>query len=114
MDFYFDSPYISGLFIITVLLIIAWWRIFEKAGEAGWKALIPLYNTYILYKISMGSGWYFILLMIPFVNIAVYILMCMGLARSFGKGIGFTLGLIFLSNIFMLILGYGSSEYLNS
>jgi hypothetical protein len=37
---------------LTVLLIVAWWKLFEKAGEHGWAAIIPFYNTYVLYKIS--------------------------------------------------------------
>ncbi|MBR2709992.1 hypothetical protein IKE72_02850 [Candidatus Saccharibacteria bacterium] len=43
------------MFIITV---IASWKIFKKAGEPGWKALIPFYNYYILYKIVGMKGWF--------------------------------------------------------
>jgi hypothetical protein len=45
------------------------------------------------------------------VNIVFIILMWNGLSKSFGKGVGFTIGLIFLSFIFVLILGFGSARY---
>ena len=97
--------------IVCVLLIVAQWRIFEKAGEAGWKSIIPFYNQYILFKIAMGSGWFFLLLLIPFVNIVMMIVLDVKLASAFGQGTGFAIGLIFLPNIFQLILGFGNYTY---
>ena len=38
--------------VIWVLLIIAYWKMFTKAGEAGWKSIIPIYNNYVLFKIT--------------------------------------------------------------
>lgn len=96
---------------MAVLMIVAMWRIFAKAGEAGWKAVIPFYNTYILYKITWGNGLYFLLLLIPCANFVIQIITSVKLAKVFGKGIGFTLGLIFLGPIFQLILAFDSSEY---
>lgn len=119
--------------IVYILLIIAFWKIFEKAGQAGWKSLIPIYNAYILCKIIKVNFWIFILL-IPFLiglfnaivfkdnqtaaslvsgvySIALEIFINFRLAKAYGKGIGFTLGLIFFPNIFTLILGFGSAKY---
>ncbi|MDO4526660.1 MAG: DUF5684 domain-containing protein [Candidatus Saccharibacteria bacterium] len=48
-------------FVVTIIMIIAWWKIFKKAGLAGWKSLIPFYNMYCLYRISGLSGWWFLL-----------------------------------------------------
>lgn len=47
------------IFVVAlyVLFIIAWWKIFTKAGVAGWKSLIPIYNTYTLFRISGMSGF---------------------------------------------------------
>ena len=39
-------------FVWWLLHVVAAWRIFTKAGEAGWKSIIPIYSTYITYKIS--------------------------------------------------------------
>jgi hypothetical protein len=54
-----------------VLFIVANWKIFTKADEAGWKSLIPFYNTYIMLVIAGLPGWYLVLLLIPFVNIII-------------------------------------------
>lgn len=103
--------YVLVLLLVAALMIVAMWRIFAKAGEAGWKAIVPFYNTYILYKITWGNGLYFLLLLIPCANVVIQIITSVKLAKVFGKGIGFTLGLIFLGPIFQLILAFDSSEY---
>ena len=98
--------------IIWILLIIANWMIFTKAGEPGWKSIIPLYNVYIQYKIAWGNGWLFLLNIIPIVNIVISIVFEVKLAKAFGKSGAFAVGLIFLPNIFQLILGFGSARYI--
>lgn len=98
--------------VICVAVIVANWKIFEKAGEAGWKSLIPFYNSYILYKIAMGNGWFFLLVFIPVVGALIAsVLISIKLAKAFGKGVGFMVGLFFLAPIFRLILGFGSADY---
>ena len=95
----------------AVIGIIALWKIFEKAGEQGWKAIIPLYDTYTFVKILEGNGWKFLLLLIPVVNIVYAIMLLVKLAKAFGKSTGFAIGLIFLSPIFMLILAFDGSVF---
>lgn len=97
--------------VIAILLIVAYWKIFEKAGEPGWKILIPLYNVYTIYKLLFSSGWFFLLELIPVVGFFVRIVRSNRMAKAFGHGIGFTLGLIFLPNIFTLILGFNGDEF---
>ena len=104
--------YIIVAIAIYVLLIVAQWKIFAKAGEAGWKSLIPLYNLYIMVKIVDGNGWKFLLLLIPIVGFIYDIMLSIKMAKAFGKSSGFAVGLIFLPNIFFLILGFGSAEYI--
>lgn len=106
----------SVLFLIiwlalVVLFIAAGWIIFQKAGKPGWLAIIPIVNTYILLKIVGRSGWWLLLLMIPFVNVIASIIVLLDLARSFGHGAGFAIGLILLFPIFYLILAFGGSRY---
>lgn len=96
---------------IIVLTLVAMWKIFVKAGKAGWKCLIPFYNVYCLYDIVWGKGWMFLLLLIPIVNIVIQIMFVFKMAKAFGKGTGFGFGLLFLNTIFVLILGFGSAEY---
>lgn len=96
---------------LSVFFIATMWIIFVKADEPGWKSIIPIYNTYTFIKIAWGNGWIFLLLLVPIVNIIVGLMTVYKLSLSFGKGIGFTLGLIFLPMIFFPILAFGSSEY---
>ena len=96
---------------ISVLTLVAMWKLFVKAGRAGWKCLIPFYNTYCLYDIAWGNGWLFLRMFVPCVNVVVGIMMLFKLAKAFGQGTGFGFGLLFLNTIFILILGFGSAEY---
>jgi Family of unknown function (DUF5684) len=98
-------------FALTILMIAACWKIFTKAGQPGWAAIIPIYNWYIFCKIVGRPGWWVILLFIPFVNFIIGIILCIDLAKSFGKGVGFGIGLILLGIIFFPILGFGSAQY---
>ena len=103
--------YLVICIIMAVISIVALWKIFTKAGEKGWKAIIPIYDLYIMFKITWGNGWFFLLMIIPFVNIVIGIITLWKLAKVFGKGVGFFFGLLFLEPIFLLILAFGSAEY---
>ncbi len=94
-----------------VLMIASAWKIFTKAGQPGWAAIIPIYNVIVLLKIIGKPWWWIIGLLIPFVNFVVMILMAVGLAKVFGKGIGFAIGLILLSFIFYPMLAFGDAIY---
>ncbi len=96
---------------LTVLGIIAMWNIFTKAGEAGWKSLIPILNTYTMFKIVYGNGWKFLLLLVPILGEILAIVYLVRLGQAFGKGVGFILGLIFLAPIFIILLGFGKDQY---
>lgn len=109
----FVVPMVIGL-VLGILTIIGMWRIFNKAGVPGWGAIIPFYNMYLLFKITMGNGWLFLLLLIPFVNFVMLIIVYVKLAAAFNKGAGYTLGLIFLSPIFIMMLGFGSAQYVGT
>jgi Family of unknown function (DUF5684) len=97
--------------VVYAILVIPYWVIFTKAGQPGWPALIPIYSTYIVLKIVGRPGWWLVLFIIPLVNLVILIIMMNDLSKSFGHGVGFTLGLIFLSLIFVYILAFGSSTY---
>lgn len=107
---------LTGIYVVSLIIgilsIVAMWRIFAKAGEPGWAAIIPLYNAYVLYKISWGNGWLFLLQLVPCVNVVFAIMLCFKLSRAFGKGTGFGFGLLFLNVIFMMILGFGDAKYI--
>ncbi|MDP1808688.1 MAG: DUF5684 domain-containing protein [Actinomycetota bacterium] len=96
---------------ILIFMLASMWRVFEKAGRPGWAAIIPIYNTYIMLLVAGKPGWWLLLLLIPFVNIVIEILVVVGVAQKFGKGGGFAVGLLFLPFIFFPILAFGSAEY---
>ncbi len=97
---------------IIALKIIAFWKIFEKADQKGWYSVIPLYNSYKIFEIVFGTGWYFLLLFIPFIGWITGIVLTYQLGKAFGKSTAFCLGLVFFPYIFCLILGFGDSKYI--
>ena len=97
---------------IMIIMIVGMWKMFEKAGREGWKSIIPIYNMYVLTEIAGLNGWLFLLCLIPGVGALVWtIMVSLKLAPAFGKDTAFAIGLILLSPIFYLILGFGSAKY---
>lgn len=121
-------------FVWIIIDIVAGWKIFTKAGEAGWKSIIPYYNTYtqlgftwninvfwvylvitiasaILQRMQGGGFVSLLQFVVGIASIVLSIMMLNKLAKAFGKGTGFTVGLVLLNPIFMCILAFGSAEY---
>ena len=96
---------------ILALMLVAMWKVFEKAGKPGWGAIIPIYNIILLCDIAGRPRWWVLLFFIPLVNIVFSIIVSISVAGNFGKGAGFGLGLAFLSVIFYPILAFGSADY---
>ncbi len=97
--------------VFIAFIIICYWKIFEKAGKPGWAAIIPIYNVIVLLEIVNKPGWWILLYLIPVVNIVIGIIVIHRLSLSFGKDVGFTIGLILLGIIFIPILAFGSATY---
>jgi hypothetical protein len=97
--------------VVLLFFIAVGWKIFTKAGQPGWAILVPIYNIIVLLKIVGKPAWWFLLMLIPIVNFVVLIMVDIELAKRFGKGMGFALGLIFLGIIFAPILAFGSAKY---
>jgi hypothetical protein len=87
------------------------WKTYTKAGKPGWGAIIPIYNVILLLQIAGRPLWWIVLVFIPLVNLAVLIIVGIDIAKNFGKGAGFGLGLTFLGFIFYPILGFGDARY---
>ncbi len=116
---------------ILILCIIANWKLLEKAGEEGWKSLIPYYCHVVYCKCFMGkaelsiipiatSFLAFVCSKIDLFGIAALMYLAsfifsifqhIDIAKSFGKSSGFAVGLIFLSPIFLMILAFGGDQY---
>ena len=100
-------------FAILVVFIVGMWKVFAKAGQPGWAALIPIYNAYILLKIAGRPGWWLLLFLIPLVNIAIAIIVAIDVAKGFGQSALFGILLLFLlSGIGYLVLGFGDYRYI--
>lgn len=119
--------------IYSVCYVIGSWKIFEKAGEAGWKSLIPLYDYYIRIKISWNTGMFWVWLVLSvlggvmglnqhlnviilgvLIRLGAYVIRIISafkLAKVFEHGVGFAIGLALLEPFFLLILGLDQSEY---
>src|SRR5207249_8845748 len=94
-----------------ILLIAAIWKVFSKAGQPLGPRSFPIYNLYVMCKVAGRPGWWLLLMLIPFVNIAILIILNVDIAKRFGNGVGFAVGMILLPFIFWPILGFGSAQY---
>lgn len=103
------STLVTLAFIVFV--IASMWKVFTKAGQPGWASIVPFYNLVVMLKIAGKPVWWLVLFFIPFVNFVIAILTYIALAKSFGKGVGFGLGLTFLAPIFFPILAFGDAQY---
>ena len=97
--------------VIIVLVIAGMWKVFTKAGQPGWACIVPFVNLYFLCKVAGRPGWWVLLCLIPFINWIFLIILSNDVSKSFGKGIGTTLGLIFIPFIMYPVLGFGEAEY---
>lgn len=104
-----------GVLIIVYLAflifyIVVMWKIFVKAGKPGWAAIVPIYNIIVLLEIVGRPVWWLILiLLVPCANIVCMIILCIDLAKSFGKDAAFGVGIILLGFIFLPILAFSKN-----
>jgi hypothetical protein len=96
---------------IFVLIIAGMWKVFTKAGQPGWAAIVPIYNIIVLLQIAGKPVWWILLFLIPVVNLVVAILIGIAIAKNFGKSDAFGVGLGLLGFVFYPILGFGDAQY---
>jgi len=94
---------------IVVLMIAAMWKVFTKAGEPGWAAIVPIYNYVVLDRVAGRPGWWLLLWIL--LGPIAYIVISFDIAKRFGKGAGFAIGLIILPFVFWPMLAWGDSAY---
>jgi len=101
-----------GIILVVLFLnVVGLWKVFTKANYPGWASLIPIFNTYLLFKMGGNSGWWLLGLLVPLVNVLVLYKMFADVADAFGLGLGFALGLLFLNFVFVPLLGFGDYNY---
>lgn len=106
----FGGAFLFVTLAVLLVVIAGLWKIFTKAGEPGWAAIVPIYAI-VLLKLAGKPAWWIVLLIIPGVNMIVGIIVAIALAQNFGKGTGYGLGLAFLPPIFYPMLGFGDARY---
>ncbi|GLJ96629.1 hypothetical protein GCM10017591_26920 [Microbacterium dextranolyticum] len=95
-----------------VLLAVAMWKAFSKAGYAGILALIPVVNWFVQVKIAGFSAWLGLLALIPLVNVVFSIIVAIRIGRGFGHGALFSFVLLWLvAPIGYFVIGLGSDRY---
>lgn len=112
----------GGVMLVTFLLmlplfivmLIAMWKIFVKAGRPGWQAIVPIYSSWVLFEIAGYPGWWALLSLVPAVNLFPAVMMivaCYKIAKLFGKSDGFAIAGIFFPYITFPILAFGSAQF---
>jgi hypothetical protein len=113
----FSSPeFISFLWGVLVAaltyfipFVVCMWRLNPLAGQPAWAAIVPIYNYVVLLKIIRKPWWWILLMLIPYIGIIWTIWSLNLFVKAFGKGAGYTIGIIFLPYIFFPILAFSSS-----
>lgn len=112
IPFFLTNVFITIMFSLSILMAAGVWYMFEKAGKPGWASIVPIYNIIVMLEIAQKPTWWLAMFFLPIANIIFLVMMFNGISKSFGKDAGFTVGMVFLNQIFFAILGYGSAEYL--
>jgi hypothetical protein len=106
-------PYLLGWAAVTVPgVVLGWLGVFPKAGWPRWAALVPGYNVYVLVVgVARLTVFWFVLVLVPGVQIVAAILVNVEVARRFGRSEAFGLGLCLLGPVFYPVLGFGKARY---
>ena len=108
----FGGGFMLFFLAVAVVCVAAFWKVFTKAGEPGWAAIIPIYNIFVMLKIVGRPAWWIILMIIPIVNIVIAAILAIDMAKSFGQSAAFGIVLLFLFSVIgYLILGFGNARY---
>ena len=110
-DYFLLGLSIAVVVTIIVMFLLGLSKVFKKADQPSWKGFVPFYNLFPLLEIAHLPAYYFILLLIPIVNLIPIIQINRNLVVSFKKSNAFLFGLIFLAPIFYLILGFSEDRY---
>jgi Family of unknown function (DUF5684) len=101
----------TAVVALVILELAGLWKVYAKAGEHGWAAIVPFYNYWCLLRIVGRPGWWLILYFVPLVNIVIALIVLWDLTKSFAKPAGWFWGLLLLGFVFYPMLGFGESRY---
>lgn len=98
--------------MLIILTLAGMWKTYEKAGETGWKAIIPIYNMVVLARIIKKPWWWALLMLIPYLGVIWSVWAMNLLSKSFGKDVLYTIGLVIFPFIFYPVLGFGKAKFI--
>jgi hypothetical protein len=99
---------------IIVLMISSIWKVFTKANQPGWAAIVPIYNIIIMLEVAKKPTWWVAMYFIPIANFVFMIMTLNGISKNFGKDEGFTVGMVLLGVVFWPILAFGNAQYVDN
>ena len=97
--------------VLFAAALAGMWKAFEKMGRKGWEGIVPIYNVYILLQLIGRPVWWLVLMLVPLVNIAAFVIVSIDVARGFNKSTGFGVGLGLLGFVFWPMLGFGDAKW---
>lgn len=98
---------------LVLLFTICLWRLLAKAGQAGWLSLVPVYNAILFARLAGRSAWWIALLLVPFLNIAIYIDLMIGISRQYRKGVGFAAGMVLFPILMLPVLAFSGTTHVD-
>ena len=107
----FGGAFMLVTLAVVLLVFVSLWKIFEKAGKPGWAGIVPIYNIIVLLEIVGRPLWWIVLMFVPCVSIVVGILLCIDLAKAFGKDAGYGVGMALLPFVFFPMLAFSDARY---
>jgi hypothetical protein len=107
----FGGAFMLVFLAILLLVFVSLWKIFEKAGKPGWAGIVPIYNIIVWMEIVGRPLWWVVLMFVPCVSIVVGIILCIDLAKSFGKDVAYGIGLALLPFVFFPMLAFSDARY---
>ncbi|MCK5803897.1 MAG: signal peptidase I [Lentisphaeria bacterium] len=99
------SVFLAVASALVMLISVA--RVLSKAGQPGWAVIVPVYNVICLLRVARMPLWWLLLFLVPVVSIVPSVLLPLGIARRFGRGGGFAMGLLFVPVGFWPLLAFG-------
>lgn len=109
----YGTPILLSL-VLNVLMIAGQWAVFDKAGQPGWAAIIPIYNLIVWAEVAKKEAWWGLLLIVPIANLVFMFMLNIEVAKQFGKDVGYGVGLTLLPFVFWPMLGFGKSRYVGN